>query len=264
MPCVQTEQPGTDPARDSAYFDRWYSEMAQSPVKDSIVVRHLGVPEEYVGATGILAWHALDEIAPELRLQSGQLLVDVACGRGGYGVELARRSGARLLGVDFSEVALKQAAATAKRQLEEGGAEFRTGTLTATNLEAGSADALICTDSVQFAEPPVAALAEFQRVLKSGGRLALTTWQPTRPKAPVPQRLKTLDLRGDLERLGFTEIVVARRARWRAAERALFEEAVATENDGSDLALASLQEEAHRSLEQLDSLQRIAVYATAP
>jgi cyclopropane fatty-acyl-phospholipid synthase-like methyltransferase len=37
------------------------------------------------------------------------LLLDLACGRGGYGIEVARRAGARLLSVDFSSVALEQA-----------------------------------------------------------------------------------------------------------------------------------------------------------
>jgi SAM-dependent methyltransferase len=265
MRAVQSEptNQGDRVARDSAYFDRWYSEMAVSAVRDSIVVRHLGVPESYAGTTGVLHWDALDEIASELRLPPGGdgVLVDVACGRGGYGVELARRTGARLSGVDFSEVALKQAELTAARHEQE--ARFGVGTLTETNLGSGTADALLCTDSVHFAKPPAAALAEFRRVLKSGGRLALTTWQPTRPKVQVPERLRGLDLRADLEGLGFSEIVVARRARWRSAERALFEAAVATPNDGDDLALASLQQEARQALEHFDDLQRIVVYATA-
>lgn len=238
--------------------------MESSPVKDAIQAKHLGTPAEYVGVTGVLPWEALDEIAAELRLAPGDLLADIACGRGGYGIELAKRCGARLSGVDFSEVALRQADRTAGQLLGEGWAQFTVGTLIDTKLPDNTADALLCTDSVQFAEPKLAALAEFQRVLKPGGRLALTTWQPTRPDPRLPARLRNLDLRRDLQNQGFTEVTVARRARWRAAERAMHEEAVNTPNDGSDSALASLQEESRRSLREFDSLQRVAVYATAP
>ncbi|GLY17231.1 class I SAM-dependent methyltransferase [Kineosporia rhizophila] len=260
---MSAEQPnGRVP--DSAYFDRWYADMDISPVKDEIMARHLGVPGTYAGSTGALPWEGLDEIARELRLQPGDALADIACGRGGYGIELARRCGARLFGVDFSAVALKHAETTAHRHLEEHRAGFAVGTLTATSLPSHGVNALLCTDSVQFAEPPAAALEEFRRVLVSGGRLALTTWQPTRPDPRTPPRIKALHLRRDLERLGFKEITLARRARWRAIEWALYEEVVATPNDGRDLALASIQQEARRSLEQFDSLQRIVVYATAP
>ena len=268
---MRTEQTGTDgteesigSARDSAFFDRWYTELQVSPVRDTIVARCLGAPDEYVGTTGVLVWEALDEIAAGLRLEPGAVLADVACGRGGYGIELARRCEGRLYGVDFSAVALKLAEMAAGQHLEDGRADFSLGLLTATNLAENSVDALICTDAVQFAEPASAALAEFGRVLKSGGRLALTPWKPIRPNPRLPESLRSLDLRGDLARLGFSEIVVARRERWRAAERAMFEEAMATPPDADNPVLAALQYEAKRSLEEFDSLQRIIVFATAP
>jgi SAM-dependent methyltransferase len=252
------------PARDSAFFDRWYTEIQTSPARDSIVGGCLGAPDDYVGTTGVLVWEALDEIASGLGLRPGQVLADVGCGRGGYGIELARRGEATLWGVDFSAVALKLAEAAAGQHLEAGRAEFRLGLLTATNLATASVDALICTDAIQFAQPTHAALAEFGRVLKGGGRLALTTWRPTRPNPRLPDNLRSLDLRGDLARLGFSEIVMARRERWRAAERAMFEAALATPPDADNPTLAALQQEARWSLEQFDSLQRVIVFATAP
>ncbi len=154
------------------------------------MARHLGVPGTYAGSTGALPWEGLDEIARELRLQPGDALADIACGRGGYGIELARRCGARLFGVDFSAVALKHAETTAHRHLEEHRAGFAVGTLTATSLPSHGVNALLCTDSVQFAEPPAAALEEFRRVLVSGGRLALHHLaNPTRPDPRTPPRI---------------------------------------------------------------------------
>ncbi|WP_162146198.1 class I SAM-dependent methyltransferase [Amycolatopsis vancoresmycina] len=44
-----------------------------------------------------------------LDLQGERVLVNLACGRGGYGLEIARRRGCRVVGIDFSEVAIEQA-----------------------------------------------------------------------------------------------------------------------------------------------------------
>jgi SAM-dependent methyltransferase len=250
------------PARGSAYFDDWYANMRASGVKDAILRRHLGLPED-LGSAGVLAWEALAEVTSSLDLRNGDQLVDIACGRGGYGIELARRTGSKLTGVDFSAVALEWARRIAAERLTQGQAEFRLGTLTETGLADESADALVCTDSIQFAEPPAAALAEFRRVLKPGGRLALTTWQPVNPgDQSVGPRLRDLDVEAGLVHAGFADVVVEPRPQWYAQERAAFEEAVATGNDGSDAALASFQGEGRRSLENWSALQRIAAYAS--
>ncbi len=252
-----------NPSRDSDYFDQWYADMQVSPVKDEIMRRNLGVPED-AGPVGILAWSALDEIADALGLDDDRVLADIACGRGGYGIELARRADADLVGVDFSAVALEQARRTAQRRLPNQ-AEFRVGRLTETGLPAGSMDAVLCTDSVQFAEPVWAALGEFRRILRRGGALAITSWQAVTPgDERVSPRIRGLDLWRDLGQAGFDEVVVEVRPEWYAAERRLHEETVAAPNDGSDLALASLQSESVSSLERFDLVQRVVAYATAP
>jgi SAM-dependent methyltransferase len=140
---------------------------------------------------------------------------------------------------------------------------FRSGTLTDSALPDGEADGVMCTDSVQFAEPPIAALREFRRVLRSGGRLALTTWQAASVGDPrVGVRLKQLNLDADLRAAGFHDVVVEDRATWRAAERRVWEEALATPNE--DRALASLPEEGKRALEHFHALRRVVAFATAP
>jgi cyclopropane fatty-acyl-phospholipid synthase-like methyltransferase len=61
-------------------------------------------------ASGVLPWAGVTEVAAALNLAPGQPLVDLGCGRGGYGLEIARRTGARLLGLDFPPVAVAAAA----------------------------------------------------------------------------------------------------------------------------------------------------------
>jgi SAM-dependent methyltransferase len=78
------------------------------PDRDAIFTRALGLPPEF-RSTSLVTWEAIAEVTEALRLPAGGLLVDAACGRGGYGIEIARRTGARLLGVDFSAVALEEA-----------------------------------------------------------------------------------------------------------------------------------------------------------
>jgi ubiquinone/menaquinone biosynthesis C-methylase UbiE len=149
----------------SAYFDQWYAEMVDSPVKDRIERRHLGLPPHLL-STSLLGWDGIAEVVEVLRLSPGGTLLDLACGRGGYGLEISARTGANVVGVDFSAEAIRQA-----RELALGlPAEFRVGDLAATGLAAGSADAVLCVDAIQFAEQPAAAYAELRRVLAPGGR----------------------------------------------------------------------------------------------
>ena len=54
-------------------------------------------------ASGLLPWAGVTEVAAALNLAPGQLLVDLGCGRGGYSLEIARQTGARLLGLDFCQ-----------------------------------------------------------------------------------------------------------------------------------------------------------------
>jgi len=91
----------TQPGPTAQYFDGWYADMARSPVKDEIAQRHLGLPP-YLLSTSLLGWEGIAEVIAALRLPAGDVLVDLACGRGGYGLEIAVRTGARLIGVDFS------------------------------------------------------------------------------------------------------------------------------------------------------------------
>src|SRR5690242_18319714 len=111
-------------ALDSDHFDRWYADMGALPERDALMARALGLPAE-MRDTGALPWSGLAEVTEELRLPRGGLLLDIACGRGGYGIEVARRAEARLIGVDFSAVAVEQARVSGAARLPSGRCEFR-------------------------------------------------------------------------------------------------------------------------------------------
>jgi SAM-dependent methyltransferase len=249
------------PPPDAAYFDGWYANMAGSPAVDEIHQRHLGLPPRLL-STSLLGWDGLGEVVTALRLPPGRLLVDLACGRGGYGLEIAARTGARLVGVDFSAEALRQA-----RKLAQQfglGAEFRVGDLAATGLDDGSADGVVCVDAIQFAHQPEAVYQELRRVLAPGGRVVLTSWEAVDTNdRRVPDRLRNVALSVGLARAGFYDVDVRERPAWRDSERAMWEEAAALD-PGGDPALQSLHDEGVRVLPTFDVTQRVMATASAP
>lgn len=243
------------------YFDHWYADMTVSPVKDEIQQRHLSLPPHLL-STSLLGWEGIAEAVTALRLSGGATLVDLACGRGGYGLEIASRTGARLIGVDFSAEAVRQATEQARRL--GAAAEFRVGDLTSTGLAAGAAGGVLCVDAIQFAPEPPAAYAEIRRILAPGGRAVLTCWEPREPgDERLPARLRRVDLAAGLTAAGFGEVEVRDRPAWRDRERAMWAEAAALD-PGDDPALISFRDEALRSPVVIERTRRVMATATAP
>jgi SAM-dependent methyltransferase len=258
---VTSQQP---PKRDPEYFDHWYAGVLGSSARNAIVARTLGLPPGML-STGSLTWSGLAEVTEALRLPRDGLLVDAACGFGGYGIEVAQRSGARLLGFDFSSVALAEARVRSAELRPACKAEFLAQTLGSSGLPAGVVDGLMCLDSVQFADPPLGALLEFRRVLAPGARLVLTGWEAVAASDErVPMRIRAMDLERDLPAAGFTDVRVQDKPAWREAELRMWQEAVAAPADDDDPGLASMQAEGRRSLEIWDAMRRVFATATAP
>lgn len=249
------------PWPEATTFNNWYTDMAGSPVKDEISQRHLGLPPELLSSS-LLGWEGLGEVTAALRLSAGSTLLDLACGRGGYGLEIAARTGAALVGVDFSSQAVSQARENAQRLGRI--AEFRVGDLAATGLRSGSVDAVVCVDAIQFARRPDAAYTEMLRVLAPAGRVALTCWEAVdKDDRRIPERLRLVALHRGLSRAGFADVQVAERPGWRARERAMWAAAAALD-PGADPALRSMHEEGVRTLQIFDLLRRVLATATAP
>jgi SAM-dependent methyltransferase len=250
----------SEPGSLAAYFDGWYAEMTGSPVKDQIQQRHLGLPPQLL-STSLLGWDGIAEAAAGLRLSPGGALVDLACGRGGYGLEIAARTGAQVTGVDFSAEAVRQAREQARRL--GAAADFRVGDLASTGLAAGSADAVLCVDAIQFAPRPEAAYREIRRILASGGRTVLTCWEPLDlGDERLPGRLRRVSLEAGLTAAGFEQVEVRDRPDWRTRERAMWEEAAALD-PADDPALCSFHDEGVRSLNIFGLVRRVIATATA-
>jgi SAM-dependent methyltransferase len=240
------------------YFDGWYSRLAGSAAHRDFPVDTLGLPPE-VESTSLLPWDGIADVVAALALRPDHVLLDLGCGRGGYGLEIARRTGARLLGVDFSAVAIERA----RENAVGADAEFTVGDLTDTGLQDGTVDAIMSVDAMQFADPYPAGIAECRRVLLPGGRLVLTGWQAVDlADEQVPVRLRN-DIAAVLTAGGFTEVRVLDMPMWRAAERVHWERAAALD-PGGDAALESLHEEGSRVLPILDRTRRVLATGRKP
>jgi demethylmenaquinone methyltransferase / 2-methoxy-6-polyprenyl-1,4-benzoquinol methylase len=100
------------------------------------------------------------------------VILDVASGTAGVALQLAERTGARVIGVDLTEQMLRQG----QRRVAAAGMRDRI-TLAAGRAEQlpfpdASVDALTFTYLLRYVEDPQATLAELARVLKPGGVMA--------------------------------------------------------------------------------------------
>jgi SAM-dependent methyltransferase len=245
------------------YFDQWYADIARSDARQQLFTHALGLPPE-VGPSNTVPLTGLLEIAATLAMPAGRRLVDLACGRGGPGLWLARELSAELVGVDFSAEAISQAS---NRRALFGGpdtARFLVGTLEATGLPAAEADAVVCIDAFQFAADRVAAAQEIRRILRPGGRVVLTSWESAEPgDEQLGERIRNLDVAGALTGAGFDDVVRQERPQWHEAARRMWETTMAVD-PGEDPALASMRAEGERSLRTHDRMLRVLVTAVAP
>jgi len=109
-------------------------------------------------------------------LAPGDVAIDVACGTGDL-AELARRAGARVIGVDFAPAML----AIARRR--QAASWLVRADAAALPLAAGAADAVTCGFSLRNFVAIEPFLAEASRVLAPGGRLVVL--EVAIPRHPV-------------------------------------------------------------------------------
>jgi SAM-dependent methyltransferase len=167
-------------------FDRAHGQAAKSDLLWRVSNGAYGAdcPTE-LQAWGMTTWWTLGRFVSGLRLSPADLLLDLACGRGGVGLWLARALNVRLVGVDWSGAGVRGAADRTRGFVAPGRARFQVGELTATGLDPESADGAICADAVFFASDRRAVFAEMGRVLRPGGRFLFTADESDDPDRPA-------------------------------------------------------------------------------
>jgi demethylmenaquinone methyltransferase/2-methoxy-6-polyprenyl-1,4-benzoquinol methylase len=99
-------------------------------------------------------------------------VLDVATGTGAVAIELARRYGCSVTGIDQSEEMLAEAARRVTRARLAGRIRFEAGRAEALPFPDGSFDALTVTYLLRYVDDPGATLAELARVVRPGGIVA--------------------------------------------------------------------------------------------
>jgi len=101
-------------------------------------------------------------------------LLDVGCGPGTLGIELARRlPHVRTVGVDLSEPMVEVARAEARAAGLAERVSFRTADATALGFDNGSFDAVVSVDTLNCLPDPPAMLPECGRVTAAGGAILI-------------------------------------------------------------------------------------------
>jgi demethylmenaquinone methyltransferase/2-methoxy-6-polyprenyl-1,4-benzoquinol methylase len=104
--------------------------------------------------------------------RSGELIADVAAGTAGVSLQIAARTGARVVGLDLTEQMLRQGA----RNVTAAGADDDISLVNARAerlpLADASVDALTFTYLLRYVNDPQATLSELARVVRPGGTVA--------------------------------------------------------------------------------------------
>ena len=118
-----------------------------------------------------LTSQSVDAILDAGDVSSGKEVLDVCCGPGMIATAAAAR-GARATGIDFSAAVIKVANSS------ESGAKFQQGDAQSLSFTDNSYDSVVCGFGIIHLPDPQKALSEMYRVLKPGGRVALSVWEP--------------------------------------------------------------------------------------
>jgi ubiquinone/menaquinone biosynthesis C-methylase UbiE len=184
----------------SQTWNAFYTEAAIADFRRRIYLETFG--DEYpqdVATDGYITRGELRQMAEALQVGPGQKIVDLGCGRGGPGQWIAGSTGAALVGIDFSAVALEQAQVRARR-LGNNNCSYRSGAFDATGLGAESFDGAFSIDVIWAIPDKPAGFAEAFRILKPRARFVFTDWErdlsPPGYPAPVGDHRPLLEAAG--------------------------------------------------------------------
>ena len=153
------------------FYDRTYGSFAD---KLNATIRSEAFGEEI----GQNSWLTADEhrgFIASLGVDAASEVLEVACGSGGPALFMANETGCRVTGVDLHEAGVVAAnAAAAKQGLSDRVRFVRGDARDPLPFDDESFDALLCIDSINHMYERSRALADWLRVLRSGGKLLFT------------------------------------------------------------------------------------------
>ncbi len=112
------------------------------------------------------------ELVGRIASSNPQRILDVATGTAGVAIELARRTGAEVTGIDISAPMLARGRERVRAAGMDGRVRLQTGRAEDLPFASSSFDAVSFTYLLRYVQDPAATLAELARVLRPGGVIA--------------------------------------------------------------------------------------------
>jgi ubiquinone/menaquinone biosynthesis C-methylase UbiE len=176
---------------------------------------------------GYVTRSELREMVLTLHVGPGQKIADLGCGRGGPGQWIAGATGAALVGIDFSTVALEEARARAFRLGIT--SSYKSASFDATGLDPESVDGALSIDVIWAIPDKRAGFAETARILKPGARFVFTDWE--RDLSPPGYPAPVSDHRPLLQATGFEVELRQLRPHADSLRRAFYEKMLARQGE---------------------------------
>lgn len=164
----------------------------------------------------------LRRIAREIQVGPGETFVDLGCGAGGPGLWVARETGAGVVGIDISAVAVEEAT---RRAAESGLGErvrFLVGYFQATGLPDAAFEGAVSVDVLLMVPDKLAAVREVARILRPGARFIFTTRDVDLPSLRGVAAAQVADHRPLLEAAGFIVEAYEEPPDWERRHRAVY------------------------------------------
>jgi demethylmenaquinone methyltransferase / 2-methoxy-6-polyprenyl-1,4-benzoquinol methylase len=112
-------------------------------------------------------------LVSRVRVGPADTVLDVATGTAAVAIELTRRTGCRVVGLDQSPEMLETGRRRVKAARLEDRIELVEGTAERLSFEDASFDALTCAGLLRYVNDPAATMRELARVVRPGGPIAM-------------------------------------------------------------------------------------------
>jgi SAM-dependent methyltransferase len=250
-------------ARQRNQFDEIFAKVARSETLAAIFVEvyESDYPQD-ASPFSFVTVPELHWLASMMNVPDGGRFADLACGRGGPSLFVAREIGAAVIGVDSSRVAVQAATVAAKMRGVSKRATFIAADAAATGLRAESVHAAMCVDALQLMPHRSLVMAEVARILKPGGRFTFTTWLSREADSGLPF---PTDYRPLLESVGLGMDQFHEPPDWERRESAVFarirQSADALRAEIGDSVAAMLTAEAAKMSEAYPFIRRVNIAA---
>lgn len=135
-----------------------------------------------------------DKLAEKLNLPTNSLVLDAGSGEGNVAINLARKYGLRIYGVDLLDFAVKKATSKSRELNLQNKVKFKLGDYTKLDFPDKTFDGVYTMETLVHVPDYKKALKEFNRVLKPNGKLVLFEYSTASRKNLTPKELKFADI----------------------------------------------------------------------